>query len=598
VLTVFLNLTAVVMLMLIQPTPVVAIGGDCGNGDVTMLASPQVAVAGGRVRVLAASDTGPIGDLSVLDPEGRPVAGAIERRDGPPWSATVTLTLGPGLHRVEVTRDGRVVGCDTIAVAPADGQPRTAAAHRALGAWDRGSEALYAAWIEHLFDAPPEQALAFDTLQEALRDPARNLLYDHLGLGEDDDGRGLGAPPDCADLPYVLRAYFGWKTDLPLGLRPCGRGTAVRPPTCGAVETMAPAGTTDPRGWYQRVAHRVMNLVHSGSARTALDDDATDFYPVALTRGALRPGTIYADPYGHTLLIVQWVPQTPEHGGMLLAVDAQPDNSVARKRFWEGTFLFADDVPSAGPGFKAFRPLVPDGRGGVAPLSNATLADDPRFTPYSAEQATLSRDEFYARIGRLINPQGLRPVQAYAETLAALVEQLETRVDSVQRGEEYVQTHPRAPIPMPEGRRIFETIGPWEDYATPSRDLRLLIAMRVLLDLPERLERYPDLFVLDDLAPAEARAIVEQEHARAIQQRTITYERSDGSPQELTVAELLARRPALEMAYNPNDCIEVRWGASPGREEHATCRRTAPPEQRARMQTYREWFRDGRRPAR
>ncbi|MCU0256618.1 MAG: hypothetical protein MUF60_07725, partial [Vicinamibacterales bacterium] len=77
-----------------------------------------------------------------------------------------------------------------------------------------------------------------------------------------------------------------------------------------------------------------------------------------LDRASLWPGTLYADPYGHTLVIVKWVPQTAERGGLLLAVDAQPDNSVARKRFWEGTFLFAQ-TPSAGPGFKAHRPLVP-----------------------------------------------------------------------------------------------------------------------------------------------------------------------------------------------------------------------------------------------
>ena len=49
---------------------------------------------------------------------------------------------------------------------------------------------------------------------------------------------------------------------------------------------------------------------------------------------------------------------------------------------------------------------------------------------------------------------------------------------------------------MPEGPKIFETVGPWEDYATPSRDMRLIIAMNVLLGLPERIERHPELFVL------------------------------------------------------------------------------------------------------
>jgi hypothetical protein len=592
-----------VLLVLVTAPPVRA---DCeGSDDVSLLISPRAPVAGDPVRVLAASDVGRIGDVVVADASGETVVGSpLERRGGPPWSASLTLgAVTPGHYRVEAMRDGTQVGCGSFTMAPERGRVSLGPVR---GGWDRGSEALYSAWIEHLFDAPSDVALSFDTLQEVLTDPERNLLHDHFGLGEDDARGALGAPPDCADLPYVLRAYFGWKVGLPIGFRQCDRGTPARPPSCDAMKIMAPPAAGDARGWYAPAVKRLMDTVHSGSARTALADDDTDFYPVALTRAALRPGTIYADPYGHTLMIVHWVPQTPERGGMLLAVDAQPDNSVARKRFWEGTFLFADDVASAGPGFKALRPLgatgadrdQPGAPGPIVPLDDATLADDPRFAPHSIEQALLRPDDFYARLGRLINPDGLRPLQAYDETLDALVEQLTTRIDSVQRGEDYVRSHPPETIAMPVGASIFETIGPWEDYATPSRDLRLLIAMRVLLELPEHIGRHPELYVLDGRPAAEARMLVDLQHARAVEERAITYVRSDGSPWRLTVAELLARRPALETAYDPNDCIEVRWGAAPGTDEYATCRRHAPAEQRASMESYREWFREGRRPER
>jgi hypothetical protein len=596
-------------LLLLPMLPAAVAADDCGD-DVAVVISPRAPVAGERVRILAASDTGRIGDLLVSNVEGGVVSSAVRRLGGPPWSASVALAdAASGTFRVEAMRDGRAVGCATFHVTGPDERRRVVAAPSARG-WDRASEALYSAWIEHLFDAPPDVALSFDTLQEVLTDPERNLLHDYFGMGEDDARGALGAPPDCADLAYVLRAYFGWKLGLPIGFRQCSRGTARTAPTCGEVKIASPREATDLRGWYARVAAQVMGAVHSGSARTALGDEATDFYPVALTRAALRPGTIYADPYGHTLMIVGWVPQTTERSGMLLAVDAQPDNSVARKRFWEGTFLFANDVKSAGPGFKAFRPLVAAGGGAVRPLTNDALAadagrpddaasgDDSGFAPYSIEQRLLSPDEFYARVGRLIAPDGLRPLQAYDETLDALVEQLTTRVDSVQRGEDYMRAHPPETIDMPDGPAIFETLGPWEDYATPSRDFRLLIAMKVLLDLPERLGRHPELYLLDGRPAAEARIVVEQRHGEAIAERGISYVRSDGSRWRLTVADLLARRDAFEMAYNPNDCIEVRWGAEPGTDEYETCRRHAPAAQRARMETYREWFRDGRRPER
>ena len=64
-------------------------------------------------------------------------------------------------------------------------------------------------------------------------------MYDHLGLREDDPRNrdALPAEPDCADLPYFLRAYFAWKLGLPMGLRDCSRGTSKAPPHCGDLFT-------------------------------------------------------------------------------------------------------------------------------------------------------------------------------------------------------------------------------------------------------------------------------------------------------------------------------------------------------------------------
>ena len=52
------------------------------------------------------------------------------------------------------------------------------------------------------------------------------------------------------------------------------------------------------------------------------------------------------------------------------------------------------------------------------------------------------------------------------------------------------------------------------------------------------------------------------------------------------------RREKLEMAYNPNDGVEIRWGASEGSEEISSCKRRAPVDQRRRMESNRKWFRD------
>jgi hypothetical protein len=569
--------------------------------DVLIWTSPRAPATDGSLRIVAVAEDAPAGELAVRDPAGRAVAVGVVPHGGPPWSLVGTIaTPALGVHRIEVRRDGVVVSCREVLVEREAARPaptrRPGPAWDATLAWNRATEALFSAWIEHLFDAPPEEELGFRALEDALRDPARNFLHDHLGLGED---ARVPATPDCADLPYFLRAYFAWKIGLPFGFRTCSRGTEAAPPRCGRLVTSdEPGQGSVPAAAFERFARVLADGVQSGNARTALDDGATDLYPVPLARDAIRPGTVYADPYGHTLVVVGWVPQTAERSGLLLAVDAQPDDSVGRKRFWEGTFLFAQ-LPGAGAGFKAFRPLVPDGPGGaLRPLANGALATDARFVPFSTEQAALAPEAFHARMGALVNPRGLDPTRAYEAMLDALVEQLETRVNSVDNGERYRREHPGAVIAMPEGAGIFETVGPWEDYSTPSRDLRLLIALHVLAALPERIVRHPALFVLGGRAPEDAREEIEGLHAQRIAERGITYTRSDGSPWRLTVADVLARRAAFEVAYDPNDCVEVRWGAAEGTPEHATCRRRAPAEQRARMEQYRAWFHDLRRPLR
>lgn len=107
-----------------------------------------------------------------------------------------------------------------------------------------------------------------------------------------------------------------------------------------------------------------------------------------------------------------------------------------------------------------------------------------------------------------------------------------------------------------------------------------MIALRVLDDLPQRIVRHPELFALSGQAPEAAAAAIARRHRERIRERRFSYRRSDGSPWELTVAEVFARRAAFEIGYNPNDCAEVRWGAQPGTSEYAPCNRRAPKDQR------------------
>lgn len=556
---------------------------------VQLRTAPLAPRAGGPLQVMAVAVDGPLEALQVSDPTGRTVRLTASAGGGPPWSLRGEVaTPAAGRYRFEALRGGAPVACGEVVVG---GGP----ARRGSGSWDPATQAFFAAWIEQLFDAPVEESLSFPALTPVLRDPRRNFLHDYLRPGED---QKIVSEPDCADLAYYLRGYFAWKLGLPMAIRACSRGTATAPPRCEAAEIDRTfVGTQAEASTFRAVSIRLMNRAHSGCGRTALEADATDFYPVPLKREALWPGTVYADPSGHTLMIVKWIPAHGDQSGLLLAVDAQPDNSVARKRFWEGTFQFTRG-PAAGPGFKAYRAPQADGRGGWTVPANRLLTGDGGVPPFSAEQAELSGEEFYARVEQLINPRGLTPEVAYEATLAALMEQLETRVGSVANGEEYLRSHRGEVIAMPRGTALFETTGPWEDFSTPSRDMRLLIAMKVLAGLPERIRRHPELYSLNGASPAAAAARVAALHERRLGERFITYTRSDGSSWKLSLAEIYQRRAGLEVAYNPNDCVERRWGAAPGSPDYPTCRRQAPAGQRQLMEEYRPWFRDTRRPPR
>src|SRR4029077_19356629 len=153
--------------------------------------------------------------------------------------------------------------------------------------------------------------------------------------------------------------------------------TALAP---AGVTPLKRLGATPSFGEYLRI---VGDVVHSGSVRTSATDDNADFYTVPLTQETLRPGPVYADPYGHVMILVRRVPQSADAAGVLLAVDAEPDGTVARKRFWRRTFLFAL-VPSFGSGgVQHFRPIVRGENGALRRLTNAQIAKNPDYGDFS-----------------------------------------------------------------------------------------------------------------------------------------------------------------------------------------------------------------------
>ena len=206
--------------------------------------------------------------------------------------------------------------------------------------------------------------------------------------------------------------------------------------------------------------------------------------------------------------------------------------------------------------------------------------------------------DFYAAMEKLINPEPLDAEAAFADLFRALHEQLLVRVDSVANGEAYMQAHPGTVVPMPSGKGVFQTLGLWEDYSTPNRDLRLLIAIDTVLEFPEKVARDPAAYGMDGKGTADGiRRKLEAVLRKRAAELSITYAGSDGSSRVLTLEEIFRRQEAFETGYNPNDSIEIRWGAPAGSAELATARRRAPASQIAKMKALQPWFRKRLRPA-
>lgn len=632
--------------------PAEAASGRCEQAtEFSILPSPVAPWKGAPLRVMIVTEKPLQGVMSLIAPDGSVAAKSSGRHGGAPysWFAEVAQPAA-GMWHATLTLDHATADCSTITRAisvsaskPAPLPVPSGAFWKVRNSWDHATESLFSAWIGKLFDAPPDQDLSWKVWHEVLHDRSRNFLFNYLGRGEDNARTGLR--PDCADFVYFLRGYFAYKMGLPFGYSNCSRGSRGKPPKCyqwfdmehpevtrpplppeqetaaAPIANATPPGQTPailnpftrpqsvqqpaetpaapPKARPKRPAtfneylRTVGDVVHTGAVRATASDDNTDFYTVSLTQEALRPGTVYADPYGHVLMLVHRVPEMNGRPGVFLAVDAEPDGSITRKRFWRGNFLFVHDPALGSPGFKRFRPIVRDKGDSLRRLTNAEITSNPQYADFSLDQSKMSAEDFYDRMDDVMSPEPLDPVKAMTDAIESLNEQVKTRVTAIENGRQYQNKH-AGEVAMPNGSSIFGTTGAWEDYSTPARDFRLLIAIDVVRGFPDRVIRRASRYAMPNgKSMADVKSELQGVLASELASRKISYMRSDGSQWTLSLKEVIDRATHFEMAYNPNDCVEVRWGASEGSEEASTCKRHASQAQREKMSSkYRTWFQE------
>ena len=207
----------------------------------------------------------------------------------------------------------------------------------------------------------------------------------------DTDPPELNMDGDCADFIYQLRAYFAWKNGLPfsyslyvmprLGPAPDNRfsdgGNTIAARL--QIEWQAdadPVRLMDELRWTVSTAmFRVEHVYDRGF-------QASDFYSPNIEKGAIRPGSIIYDIYGHVVYVYKVTPDGTVH-----YVDSSPDRQVTRGPF-------GPQVPRSGPElggmFRNFRPikLVDYTKDADGALINGrfVLAANAEIPDYSPEQ--------------------------------------------------------------------------------------------------------------------------------------------------------------------------------------------------------------------
>jgi hypothetical protein len=411
------------------------------------------------------------------------------------------------------------------------------AAWTARHQWSDSYEAEYSRWVEQLF------ADRKGSLAACLRNPAGNSLYS-------DEDRNNSIYCDCADLPYLLRAYFSYKKRLPFSFNVTisgGRYTNNNKP--GKRSSFLQYSS------FASLARAISNSIHSGFFRFFWTTEKTDTYLCQVNRESIVPGTIYYDANGH-LLVVSKV----EADGAVRFVDAHPDNSLTSKRFGE---YLSRGYCKQGGGFRKWRHQEVSSSGSFTLTSNRNS----RFFDSSQSQCQSSYHidgldlNYHQWVKRMLATGSGRidPVHELRQQLAALDEALQERVASVEAA--VAQGIDRKAHPSSLPYNIYGADGEWESYSTPGRDARLKAQIRGLCNLITQSVtavaggNHPYEFSGSVSTLVREYDAIWQTSTASIQVR---YSNSAGAKVTLNLGDLMDR--LFKLSFDPYHCPELRWG--------------------------------------
>lgn len=451
--------------------------------------------------------------------------------------------------------------------------------------WSEVDEKAYSEFISRIGEAVEKREC--NSLRSCLKHP--NNPY------RSSDSDKLDVSADCAKLSYILRGYFAWKNYLVFSVVDEVEIRNV-PDNTGEIRYSRFGNQVKSRrdflpkravnGWKFPDAIKILNTTIPDSVFSATyrityensDDDAlfTDFYPTAVDRDSIRPGTSIYDPNGHVAIVYKVTSD-----GKIYFIDAHPDDSLTSGLF--GT-KFVRSNPWQGAGFKNFRPLKLTGAqfdaslgsyvgGVISPTKNSEIHDFDIVQFFGTDRRARpdwSKGDFildglkmsyydYVRSKLSIGNLKLNPMNEIKSLAEDLCQTSQDRVDAVNTALHTGVQNKVHPERLPTN--IYGTSGEWEDFSTPSRDARLKTSFVELRQLAEELvnkyNQHDPRLVYNG---ANIKGDMLNSYQQVSANCAVIYTKTNGQKVNLNLDQV--RQRLFNLSFDPYHCAELRWGAS------------------------------------
>lgn len=420
--------------------------------------------------------------------------------------------------------------------------------------WEEGHELAYQKFI-HTLGLGRKNGHC-KTTDQCLRSPVANPFY-----YKKNPNRLKNIFADCADLPYILRAYFSWMNDLPFSFpsdlveaKSLSRKLKdIRYSKYGNIVTAKKYIRNGDN--INNILQAVSDTISTASFRTnaSMYDSGKlfrDTYPVDIDRKAIVPGTVLYDPNGHVAVVYDVT-----SNGKILMIDAHPDNSLSAITYGQ---KFVRTGPKIGGGFSNFRPFSIE-RNRITPKLNAELSGY-SMIQFQKDPFIYKGQEYnfyeYVRVRLADGDVIYNPITEFKDLMDELCLDTKYREEAVNASlKANLQNKPH-PQYLPQN--IYGADGEWEAYATPARDARLKASTREIKVLLAKVISgqsnkniiidYPGVDLVKDLREiylSKSKSC----SVSAYQNRSINLD------------DVLLR--LFDLSFDPYHCAELRWGLPP-----------------------------------